>query len=175
MTLRIEHIVVWWLHLVVIEFELFNNFGFLALVVVLSTTACIVILTIVEQVVLSLAITVTAHVSLFLVSARQAILVQNSSKVRLLARFELLCICHDYLDSLEILSASTYSLHKLQILTLHVLVTLGHFVVLESEFKHFLTGDSFSLSRLLPIALIHVQSGFHLCSSGRDTTVVFMN
>ena len=82
-----------------VEFKLFNYLGLLTLVVMLSTATRVVLLTIVEQVVLRLAITISANVPLLLVPARKAILVQDATKVRFLPRFELLGVRHDYLDS----------------------------------------------------------------------------
>ena len=58
----------------------------------------------------------------------------------LLARFELLSISHDNLNSLEVLSAGTHPLHQLQVFALHVLVSLRHLVILKSQLKYLLTG-----------------------------------
>ena len=72
-------------------------------------------------------------------------------------------ICHDHLDSFEVLGRGPNSLDKLQIFALHILVTLQKLVVLESQLEYFLASGALSLRRFLPVLLVHIEACFSLC------------
>ena len=51
----------------------------------------------------------------------------------------------------------------------------GQLVILESQFEDFLACGALGLRRLLPVVFVHTEPGLHLCSCGRDASIVLMN
>ena len=117
-------------------------------------------------------------VSLFLVPAWQTVFVHGSTGDRwdlghLLVA--VLSVCHDHFDSFEVFSTCSHPLHELQILSLHVFVALCKFISLERQLEDLLSGSPLSLRCLFPVALVHVESSFHLCGCGSHVSIVFMD
>ena len=54
-------------------------------------------------------------------------------------------------------------------------MSLSELIVLESQLKDLLARLSLSLISFLPVALVHIQSGFHLSIGRSDTSVILMN
>ena len=77
-----------------------------------------------KEIVLGLIRINTILVSFALMTTWESILIDGSQARMLLTRL-ILCISHDYLDGLQILGARPDTLYQLQILALHVLMSLG--------------------------------------------------
>jgi len=111
-----------------IEFEDFDDVGLLvialtALVPGTITTFSFVLLS--EKVVLRLIsfLASTIFIPLFLMPARDAIFIDSSDWQVCFDSF-IVRICHDHFHSLQVFSRGAHSLHKLQVLPLHILVPL---------------------------------------------------
>ncbi len=103
-----------------------------------------------------------------------SVLVYMAYHCVLLSRF-IMGVGHNHLDSFQVFGWCTNSLDKLQIFALHVLMSFRELIVLESQFEHFLTSCSFSLSRLFPVLFVHGKACLVLCCRWRDSAIVFMD
>ena len=179
--LRVEQVIGWRLDFL-IKFEHLDNVGLLAITgssLMLMVHVTILVLFISKQVVLGLVwVSCVDFVTLLLMSAWNPIFVDVTGCHRyvhmLLARF-LMRISHNHFDSLKVFSGCTNSLHKLQVFTLHILMTFRKLIVLESKLQDFLAGRPLCLSGLFPVLLVHIESGFVFSCRRCHTSVILMD